>query len=187
MSTYHHSLCAQNKITNLIASKDLELPIFVQRHMADSLQLIELLEPHITKNSPLIDIGTGAGLPGLLLAIAGLRPVHLVEPRKQRVIFLEKMITELDIHCTLHSCHIQSLPAKNQAILISRAFKPLPQAFQILSLHLQKARFYFCLKGTNYITEIESLRKRWSFDLAIYKSLTHSESSILRFSHVRSL
>lgn len=82
--------------TDLVAQAD--LPRFEERHIADSLKLLDLARA--LPRGPGVDVGSGAGLPGIPLAIAGpRRHWRLLEPRRRRAAFLEEVVRELDLDC----------------------------------------------------------------------------------------
>lgn len=113
---------AENRQQNLISTASL-LSVW-QRHIADSLQLL-LHVPHET--GPWIDLGSGAGMPGLVLAIA--RPdvtFHLVESRKKRVVWLESVAQHFDLtNCHVHGSRLESVETAPMGVICARAFAPL--------------------------------------------------------------
>jgi 16S rRNA (guanine527-N7)-methyltransferase len=80
---------------DLVAPDDLER--FEERHIEDSLRLLDLLSE--VPPGPCIDVGSGAGLPGIPLAIVSHRHWRLLEPRRRRAAFLEEVVRELDLDC----------------------------------------------------------------------------------------
>ena len=80
---------------DLISDRDLGQ--LEERHIADSLKALPLLEE--LPPGPAVDVGSGAGLPGIPLAIAGTRPWRLLEPRRRRSAFLEEVVRELELDC----------------------------------------------------------------------------------------
>jgi 16S rRNA (guanine527-N7)-methyltransferase len=119
---------AENRQQNLISTASL-LSVW-QRHIADSLQLL-LHVPHET--GPWIDLGSGAGMPGLVLAIA--RPdvtFHLVESRKKRVVWLESVAQHFDLtNCHVHGSRLESVETAPMGVICARAFAPLEKLLSL--------------------------------------------------------
>ncbi|TGW15301.1 16S rRNA (guanine(527)-N(7))-methyltransferase RsmG [bacterium NHP-B] len=172
-----------NAHMNLVAPGELaNKDFFFTRHIIDSAQLSR----HLPPTSPLVDIGTGAGLPGIVLALMETRPVHLVEPREKRILFLEKACAHLGLHhVTLHHDRIEHLSLPEDSVFVSRAFRPLPNALPLLKRHLREETHYLCLKGASWSKEVADAQQGWHFDLADHPSLTHAKSRILHLSRIR--
>lgn len=119
---------AENRQQNLISTASL-LSVW-QRHIADSLQLL-LHVPH--EAGPWIDLGSGAGMPGLVLAIA--RPdisFHLVESRKKRVVWLESVAQHFDLtNCHVHGSRLESVETAPMGVICARAFAPLEKLLSL--------------------------------------------------------
>jgi 16S rRNA (guanine527-N7)-methyltransferase len=119
---------AENRQQNLISTASL-LSVW-QRHIADSLQLL-LHVPHETGRW--IDLGSGAGMPGLVLAIA--RPdvtFHLVESRKKRVVWLESVAQHFDLtNCHVHGSRLESVETAPMGVICARAFAPLEKLLSL--------------------------------------------------------
>jgi 16S rRNA (guanine527-N7)-methyltransferase len=101
---------------NLVAGDDLDR--FYERHVADSLRLLDLLG-----DGPCVDVGSGAGLPGIPLAIAGpARRWHLLEPRRQRAAFLEEVVRELGL------ANVEVLPLRAEEAALDPGLRGAHQA-----------------------------------------------------------
>ncbi len=119
-------LAEENGRQNLISAASLAQ--VWQRHIADSLQLL-LHVPHETleRRGAWMDLGSGAGMPGLVLAIARPDlPFHLVESRKKRVAWLEAVVREFGLaHCRVHGSRLETVPTAPMQVICARAFAPL--------------------------------------------------------------
>lgn len=147
-------LVRENERQNLI-SRNTVNEVWV-RHIADSAQLL-LHAP--SEASSWVDIGSGAGLPGLIIGI--LRPdleLHLVEPRKLRVDWLEAMCKELGLaNCRVTQTKAEKLPAANYDVVSARAVANLAALLQ-LSGHLGGSGTHWLFaKGRNAINEIDEV------------------------------
>lgn len=118
---------------DLVAPGD--LATFRARHIDDSLRLLPLLEE--LPPGPCIDVGSGAGLPGIPLAIASGRHWRLVEPRQKRAAFLEEVVRELDLDCEViarraEALHVDDHFAGAHALATARALAPPGEALALL-------------------------------------------------------
>lgn len=155
------------------------------RHFLDSSQLLAILPPGPLS---LIDLGSGAGFPGLVLAI--LRPeilrVTLVESDFKKCVFLENVSRETITPVTVLCSRIESLDHSLQGdVITARALAPLCQLLSYAFPLMKEKSIGLFLKGKGYEKEIEEARKIWEFDLEIYPSLTDSTGRILKIAHLK--
>ncbi|MEO0391701.1 MAG: 16S rRNA (guanine(527)-N(7))-methyltransferase RsmG [Pseudomonadota bacterium] len=173
---------------NLIGPKTLR-DIWV-RHVQDSAQLLDHLPPILQEqtgqNQPsnqarrLVDFGSGAGFPGLVLAI--LRPdldVHLVESDQRKGAFLREVARETGAKITLHSQRIEKLKPLDAHIITARALAPLDKLMSYAQPHRAENGFYIFLKGQNVDAELTEATKCWNFDLETHVSVTDQAARIL--------
>lgn len=174
LEVYARELLKWNDTYNLIGSStkaDLEM-----RHFIDSAQLLDHI-PHNT--SSLLDIGSGAGFPGLVLAICGVQNVHLVDSNQKKCLFLRHIARTLSVPVTIHQCAVEGLSLPVFDVITSRAFASLSQIF-VASKHLSNAKTTFLLlKGQDYKKEIEELQKIWTVEHKIINSMTSPTGKIL--------
>ncbi len=135
LARFVEMLIAENDRQNLVS--DATLALAWQRHIADSLQLIELVP---RETGPWIDLGTGAGFPGLAIAAAlPDREVVLVESRKRRVEWLESVIKELGLtQCRVEGSRLEDVASFPAGVISARAFAPLEKLLRL------SARFSTC-------------------------------------------
>ena len=186
LEDYSKAILKKNKNINLI-SKTTENSI-KQRHIQDSAQTIEF----INKNDINIctDIGSGAGLPGIVLGI-------LMKPKKQafkvifyeksyhKSIFLREMIKKFDLNSEIHQKNIFEERNLNTDVIISRAFKPLPIIFQIAQNNFKNFKYIILFLGKTGKKILDDALKSWTFDYEEKKSLTSQESMIVKISNLR--
>lgn len=170
-------LKAENARQNLVSRGSLE-EVWV-RHFADSAQLI----PHVPRETKgaWFDLGSGAGFPGLVLAI--LRPDEptvLVESRKRRIEWLETMARKLELaNCEIEGKRLELVDTRKAAVISARAFAPLPKLL-ILSARFSTARTHWVLpKGRSAAQEVEELPRKQRKMFHVEHSITDDEAGIV--------
>lgn len=153
------------------------------RHIVDSAQLLDYALP-----GSWLDVGTGAGFPGVVIALLSERPVHLVEPRARRAAFLRTVVEQLDLasHVDVHACNVQSCRSdKPFAMVSARAVASLPVLFGAAQ-HVADANTTWLLpKGRSAAAELEAARATWQGDFRLVPSITDPESAIVVARNVR--
>jgi 16S rRNA (guanine527-N7)-methyltransferase len=160
---------------NLIARSTLDT--LRERHIVDSAQLVRW-EPR--PGAAWVDIGSGAGLPGLVIAALVDGPVTLVEPRRLRADFLERSVAELGLagRVTVVRAKAERVDGRFD-VITGRAVASLPD-FLDLSHHLSTKNTVWVLpKGRGAQSELEEVRRSWHCDAWVQTSCTDPESSIL--------
>lgn len=171
------ALREENALQNLVAKPTLE--IAWQRHIADSAQLLDYVSRE-TKGIWL-DLGTGAGLPGLVVSIMRPKwPVVLVESRRKRIDWLECMRHELMMpKCEVAGMRLELLETVPVAVISARAFAPLPRLID-LSARFSTARTTFLLpKGRSAAQELATLPKKVRKTFHVEQSQTDDDAGIL--------
>ena len=147
------------------------------RHIVDSAQLLEHARP-----GHWIDIGTGAGMPGLIVAILGSRLVTLVEPRRRRATFLREVADVLGINNLVNvvQTRVEAIHKGSVFQTISaRAYAPLDRLFGS-AYHLADINTRWILpKGRTVLAEVEAARETWHGDFVLVPSVTDPEGSIV--------
>ncbi len=165
--TFSFELIKWNKSINLIQEKT-ENTLY-ERHIKNSLDL----KPFINYESDVVlDIGSGAGFPGIILSIDGAKNVHLVEPNKKRVTFLNHIKNLYDLPVTIHECRWQDLDLLEFSIITSRAFASLKDTLEIMdfvSRETKQLKGLF-LKGEKIQEETSEAREKWLFEVEIFPS-----------------
>jgi len=154
-----------------------------ERHIIDSIQILNYL-PKEKKNSFLLDVGTGAGLPGIVLAIMGRHDVILCEKSPKKSYFLKKVRKELSLNYTVHNRRIEDIIIKNVFIIVSRAYASISKLI-LSNMHLiSKETILVIHKGKKYMEEIKDAKKIFFFSYKKFKSITSNESVILKIENV---
>lgn len=176
-------LLAENQQQNLI-SKASQDALWL-RHLADSAQLLRFV-PRETREGdaggdPWLDLGTGAGFPGLV--IAAMRPdmpVALVESRVRRVEFLQRCTEELDLtYCTVFGDRLERLEPFRAAVISARAFAPLEKLLRLSAPFSTKATRYLLPKGRSAAHELEQQKASIRNMFHVEHSLTDREAGII--------
>ncbi len=167
---------------NLIARSTFD--VFWTRHIVDSAQLLPLAAE--AGEGDWLDLGSGAGMPGLVIACLSGRPMHLVEERRGRIAFLNRAIAELDLpHAQVFGCKVQALRHASAAIISARAFAPLPKLFELAHSFSTQKTVWLLPKGRSARDELVNAQHNWQGTFHVKPSLTDSEAAILVATGVR--
>lgn len=148
------------------------------RHIVDSAQLIPLSAP--SQQGKWIDLGSGAGLPGIVAAILTQRPVRMVESRRKRIDFLNHLITDLNLgKAEVFGGRVEAVPATSAAIISARAYAPLPRLFDSASHLSDKNTLWVLPKGRNAQNELEEAQRTWQGVFHVERSVTDADSAII--------
>jgi 16S rRNA (guanine527-N7)-methyltransferase len=154
------------------------------RHMLDSAQLYSLLKPDV---KTLVDLGSGAGFPGLVLAIMGVPDVHLVESDIRKSTFLREVARQTKINITIHNKRIEDVKPFPADVVTARALANLKNLLGYAErFHSPNMECLF-LKGKMYKEELEEAKYVWHIIYKTAISQTSDESSIIiveDFKHV---
>ncbi|MCM8558077.1 16S rRNA (guanine(527)-N(7))-methyltransferase RsmG [Sphingomicrobium sediminis] len=168
-------LVEENQRQNLI-SRASEADL-LDRHILDGAQLLRYDE---REDARWIDIGTGPGLPGLVIALLHKGPVELIEPRPLRTAFLERMVTQFELGDRV-AVHQGKAAAVNMPgdVITARAVASLTK-FLDLSHHLSTEKTRWVLpKGRKALAELEEAKRFWQADFRVKKSLTDPDARII--------
>ena len=179
LNKFHDELLKYNKKYNLI-SKSTENDIW-SRHILDSAQIVDFID--FKQPNSLSDLGTGAGFPGIVLAIFNKNKkfhVKLYEKSKVKCDFINVIIEKLNISCNLYENDYQSHIIDSNYI-VCRAFKKLPELLRISREIVKKPHKLIVLKGKSAQEEINKASQTNLFKYRIENSITDKESRILIF------
>lgn len=169
-----------NAKLNLIAPRD--APMLWQRHIQDSLQLAPLIPPGTDRA---IDLGSGGGFPGLVLAIAtGIR-FDLIESDQRKASFLRTAVLETGAPATVHACRIEDALVAPASLVTARALAPLPRLLPLVAPLLAPNGICLLLKGAKVDEELMAAEKDWTMTMKRVPSRTGPDGVVLRLSEVR--
>lgn len=194
LQCYADLLIKWNKSINLVSRVSLD--DLWRRHFLDSAQLVANFRPNPEVHAPiLVDLGSGAGFPGMVLALLGVKNVHLIESDQRKCVFLKEVARATQCDVTIHNARIEAVKAFPADIVTARAFAPLPQllsyAWPFLSHKAAEARqsldaegnergYLLLLKGKSADEELTEAGKKWSMRVERFSSRSSVDGQILR-------
>jgi len=173
LTEYKKILLKENETMNLIGKStiiDLD-----ERHLLDCIQIIKYLPEH---EKSVMDIGTGAGLPGIILSIIGFKNLHLVEKSPKKSSFLENCKLKLGLNYVVHNKSISEISNLNVDYITARAFATIEKIISMTKKVINKQTKYILYKGKSYSTELETINSQKYFWVT-HPSITSSESKII--------
>ncbi|HWT41735.1 MAG TPA: 16S rRNA (guanine(527)-N(7))-methyltransferase RsmG [Sphingopyxis sp.] len=169
-------LVEENAQQNLIAVST--IPTIWVRHIADSAQLLSL--DTLDGDGLWIDLGSGPGLPGLVVAILSARPMLLVESRKRRCDFLRAVVSDLGLtHVEVAEAPLERVATRPAATISARAFAPLDKLLDLSARFSTESTRWLLPKGRNAVKELALLPQPWQRMFHVEQSRTDAESQIL--------
>ena len=186
LEDYSKFILSTNKKINLISSST-EKSIN-SRHIYDSAQTIDFIDKNDIRVCT--DLGSGAGLPGIVLAIL-MKPkkpefkVIFYEKSYRKSIFLKDISKKFKLNTEINQKNIFDQKNLQTDIIISRAFKPLPVIFEIASKNFKKFKYIILFLGKSGKEILKEASKKWKFDYEKKKSLTSNESLVVKISNLQ--
>ena len=154
-----------NSSRNLVGKSTLLNPW--DRHICDSLQIMFFIK---NKNSSILDMGTGAGLPGIVLSTLGYKNITMIDSRKKKTEFVKQIIEKLGLKAKIIHSRLEDTHLPPFQYITSRALASLNKLLNYsLFFSNNKTRLIF-LKGKNVNKEISEAKKKFFFDYRIYES-----------------
>jgi 16S rRNA (guanine527-N7)-methyltransferase len=157
------------------------LPRLWQRHMLDSAQLLELIPPTARR---VVDLGSGAGFPGLVLAVLGAPDVHLVESDARKCAFLREAARVSGTTVTVINRRIEQVPPLAADVVTARALAPLSKLLDWAVPHLAAGAICLFLKGRGCEDELTQASKDWNITLDRVPSVSDPSGIILYLKEV---
>ena len=179
LDTFCNELISYNQKFNLIGKSTINN--IWDRHVLDSAQLVKFID--FEDNLSISDLGTGAGFPGIVLAIFNRNPkfhVKLYEKSRVKTKFLASVCDKLNIKAEIHENDYRSHNIDSYYV-VSRAFKKLEEHIRISREIVKVSHKLIILKGKNAEEEIKKLNKNLNYSYSLEKSITSPESKIVIF------
>lgn len=179
LDAYAALLREESRRQNLVSASTLER--LWERHILDSAQLVQF-EPH--SGASWVDVGSGAGLPGIIIACLVQGPVTLIEPRRLRAEFLHKVGESLGLNARVIATKAERAGGKYD-VVTARAVTNLAELLKI-SAHLSTTKTVWALpKGRNAAAELVEAERTWQGAFHVEQSVTDADSLIVVATGVR--
>ncbi len=153
-----------------------------RRHILDSAQLIRHIDRSVRV---LVDLGSGAGLPGTILAILGVPEVHVIEADQRKAAFLREAARVADTSITVHPARIEAVKAFPADVITARALAPVVQLLAWSAPFLGESTVCLFLKGQSLRDELTAAQGKWIMRTQILASLSDPTGHILRVEGLR--
>lgn len=155
------------------------------RHILDSVQLYEATP----KSGPWVDLGSGGGFPGVVVAILDRqflpeRTVTLVDSDQRKCAFLRTAARELELNTSVRSERLEDLEPQGASVLSARALGPLSNLLEASERHLNANGIAIFPKGKTWKQEHEEAQKTWSYEIEALKSKTNPDAVILKIKDI---
>jgi 16S rRNA (guanine527-N7)-methyltransferase len=166
-----------NRTVNLVSRRD--EPLLWNRHIADALQLVPLMQPLPARA---IDLGSGAGFPGLILALATRVPFDLIETDQRKAAFLREAARVTAAPVRIHAARIESARLAPAPLVTARAVAPLSKLLALAAPLLAPGGQCLFLKGARVASELTDAATQWHMHAERIPSRTAPDACILRIS-----
>jgi len=186
LERYADLLIRWSRAVNLVSRESLH--DLWRRHMFDSAQLLPLLPTILEdRRRVVLDLGSGAGFPGMVLSVLGAGDVHLVESDQRKVLFLREVAREVGSDAHIHGVRVDQLPRFPVDVVTARAFAPLVRLLNEASPFLNPAeatnghapaRGLF-LKGKKVDEELTAAQKAWQMKVKKVPSRSDPSGTVL--------
>ena len=183
LETYAALLDKWSRAINLVSRASLR--DLWRRHMLDSAQLLPLLPTGpAARRRVIVDLGSGAGFPGMVLAVLGAGEVHLVESDRRKAVFLREVARETRSDARIHDQRIEDMPPIAADVVTARACAPLRKLLKYAhEIPGPAPGMHPCclfLKGKRVDEELTEARKQWTMRLDTFPSRSDPSGTILR-------
>ena len=175
IDSYILKLTKSNQIHNLVGPSTID--VAWDRHINDSLQLSEFISK---KKASIIDLGTGAGLPGVILHIFGHTNILLIDSKMKKVNFIKEFAYEQNLEIKTICTRVEKIRNQKFDFIICRAFAPLAKLLDYSRFFNKKNTSLLFLKGRSVKKEIHDAKKSYSFEYDLYPSKSEGDGFVLK-------
>ena len=182
IDSYILKLKKSNQIHNLVGPSTID--IAWDRHINDSLQLSEFI---FKKNMSIVDFGTGAGLPGVILYIFGYTNILLIDSKMKKINFIKEFSYEQNLEIKTICTRVEKIKKQQFDFIICRAFAPLIKLLDYSRFFNKKNTSLLFLKGRSVKKEIEDAKKYFNFDYNLYPSKSEGDGFVLKIKKFKKL
>ena len=180
LKKYENMIILANNGLNLIAKSTVQ-NIWI-RHFLDSFQVIDFVDEN---QKTLVDLGSGAGFPGLVLSIIAKDrkipiKIKIIEKSKRKVIFLKKVVNELKLNSDVINQNVEDEKfCFDDDTFVARAFKPVPKILELIHNKAQNLKKIIIFLGKNGMSELLQASKNWDIKYKQSMSVTSNDSFII--------
>ena len=189
LEKYIDLIIQENNVINLISRANVNREYILKRHIIDSMQIIDFIDFNQKK---IIDLGSGSGLPGIILSIISKNngskiKTAMYEKSFHKANFLKQVSSNLNLNTEVLKENIFDHTDNDKAIITSRAFKPLPVVLELLNTNFKNFRNLIIFMGKTGNEILTETLKKWKLDYETKKSITSNDSFILNIKGVEKL
>jgi 16S rRNA (guanine527-N7)-methyltransferase len=179
----------RNEEINIISKNTAKNDVIRERHIVDSAQIIEFVDLNSNK---IIDIGSGGGLPGIVIAIMiknmkSLLKVNLYEKSHHKSSFLRKVSRDLNLNTEVLQKNIFEEQNLDSGTIVARAFKPLPVVLELVYKNFNSYKNLILFMGKNGEKILKDTLIDWAFEFEKKKSITNEDSFLLNVKNIRKI
>ncbi|MFQ5844495.1 MAG: 16S rRNA (guanine(527)-N(7))-methyltransferase RsmG [Planctomycetota bacterium] len=183
LAIYAALLVKWQRAVNLVARDS--LPDLWRRHMLDSAQLMALLPPAPRRRPRVVvDLGSGAGFPGMVLAILGAGEVHLIESHRRTCAFLAEVARATGTRVLIHAARAEDLAPWPAHVVTARALAPLDRLLGLAAPYLAPGGVCLFPKGRGVEEELTAAGKEWKMRVERIPSVSDPAGTILRLGNI---
>lgn len=179
LRVYQEELLKWQKAINLISKTTIE--DIEGRHFLDSAQLLKFIP---VSTQTVVDVGSGAGFPGLVLSLLQESPVTLIESDQRKATFLNHIILKTNASAKVVCDRVETLQGIKADLITARGFAPLRRLFDWTTPVRTPSTSFLLLKGKSYEEEIKDAEEEWNFKMTLHSSITDCQGKILEVKEV---
>jgi len=189
LEKYIDLIIQENNVINLISRANVNREYILKRHIVDSMQITEFIDFNQKK---IIDLGSGSGLPGIILSILSKNngskiKTAMYEKSFHKANFLKQVSSNLNLNTEVLKENIFDQTDNDKAIITSRAFKPLPVVLELLNTNFKNFKNLIIFMGKTGNEILTETLKKWKLDYETKKSITSNDSFILNIKGIKKL
>ena len=189
LEKYIDLIIQENNVINLISRANVNREYILKRHIIDSMQIIDFIDFNQKK---IIDLGSGSGLPGIILSIfsknngSKIKTV-MYEKSFHKANFLKQVSSNLNLNTEVLKKNIFDHTDNDKVIITSRAFKPLPVVLELLNTNFKNFKNLIIFMGKTGNEILSETLKKWKINYETKKSITSNDSFILNIKHIKKI
>ena len=189
LEKYIDLIMQENNVINLISRANVNKEYILKRHIIDSMQIIDFIDFNQKK---IIDLGSGSGLPGIILSILSKNngskiKTAMYEKSFHKANFLKQVSSNLNLNTEVLKKNIFDHTDNDEVIITSRAFKPLPVVLELLNTNFKNFKNLIIFMGKTGNEILSETLKNWKLNYETKKSITSDDSFILNIKGIKKI